>query len=58
MTTTREPFASDSLTFSAISRQHTTSKKLVASCHSLVLRSIQRRFTATPKRVFDAPLGV
>src|SRR2546421_288703 len=39
-------------------RRHTRRKKLVAPCHSLVLRSIQRRFPATPKRVFDAPLGV
>ena len=31
-----EPFAKDSETFSAISRQHTTLKKLVRSSHSFV----------------------
>ena len=44
-----EPFASVSDTFSAISRQHTTLKKLVCSSHSLLWRFCQRRLTATPK---------
>ena len=55
---TRVPRLSDSLTFSASSRQQITSKKLVASCHSPLLRSCQRRLTATPSRALAWPLGV
>src|SRR5207237_8617862 len=58
VTTTREPFPSDSATFSAISRQHTTLKKLVCSSHSWVWRFCQRRLTATPKLAFAEPLAV
>jgi hypothetical protein len=46
--TTRMPLVRLSATFSARSRQHTTSKNDVASCHSLVTLSCQRRLTATP----------
>ena len=49
MTTTRAPLVSDSLTFSAISRQQTTSKNDTASFRSLVWRSFQTRLTARPK---------
>ena len=49
VTMTREPRLSDSAAFSAISRQHTTSKKEVASSHSWVWRFCHRRLTARPK---------
>ena len=47
-----------SLTFSAISRQHTTSKKEVASSHSWVWRFCQRRLTANPKEAVGCPVLV
>ena len=58
MTTTREPFPSDSATFSAISRQQTTLKNEVCSSHSWVLRFCHRRLTATPNDAFAAPFAV
>ena len=48
-TMTLAPRVMVSLTFSAISRQHTTSKNEVASSHSWVWRFCQRRLTASPK---------
>ena len=47
-----------SLTFSAISRQHTTSKNEVASSHSWVWRFCQRRLTASPKVTLAWPVLV
>jgi len=47
VTTTRMPLRL-SAKFSARSRQQMTSKKDVDSCHSRVVLSCQRRFTATP----------
>ena len=58
MTTTREPLPSDSVTFSAISRQQTTLKKLVCSSHSLLWRFCQRRLTAMPNDALAAPPAV
>src|ERR1700691_2647344 len=55
---TRAPLWVLSLTFSASSRQQTTSKNDVASSHSCVWRFCQRRLTASPKVVVDCPLGV
>ena len=55
---TREPFASDSLAFSAISRQHTMSKNDTASLRSFVCRSFQTRLTASPKLAVAWPEGV
>ena len=55
VTTTREPLPSDSETFSAISRQHTTLKKLVCSSHSCDWRFCHRRLTAIPKDALAAP---
>ncbi len=52
---TREPLVRLSATFSAISRQHTTSKKEVASSHSWVWRFCQRRLTARPKLAVACP---
>ena len=52
---TRAPRVRVSLTFSAISRQHTTSKKDVASSHSWVWRFCQRRLTASPKEAVGWP---
>ena len=49
------PLPTDSDTFSAISRQHTTLKKEVRSSHSLVWRFIHRRFTARPNVAFGCP---
>jgi len=48
VTTTRMPLVRLSATFSARSRQQMTSKNDVDSCHSWVVRSCQRRLTATP----------
>jgi hypothetical protein len=47
VTTTRVPLKRLSATFSARSRQQTTSKKEVDSCHSWVTRSCQRRVDDT-----------
>jgi hypothetical protein len=58
LTTMRAPLPMDSHTFSAISRQHTTLKKLVCSSHSWVLRFCHRRLTATPNDALATPLGV
>ena len=55
---TRAPRVMVSLTFSAISRQHTTSKKDVASSHSWVWRFCQRRLTANPKVTLAWPVLV
>ena len=46
----RLPLAIESLTFSAMSPQQTTLKKLVRSSHSFVWRFCQRRLTAMPRR--------
>ena len=58
VTSTRAPLVSDSLAFSAISRQQTTSKNDTASFFSLVWRSFQTRLTASPKVAVAWPLGV
>src|SRR5262249_8233139 len=58
VTTTRVPFPIDSATFSAISRQHTTLRKLVCSSHSFVWRFCQRRLTATENDALAAPPAV
>ena len=55
---TRAPRVRVSLTFSAISRQHTTSKKEVASSHSWVWRFCHRRLTASPKEAVGCPVLV
>src|SRR5437764_7722380 len=55
---TREPRVNDSLAFSAISRQQTTSKNDVASSHSWVWRFCHRRLTASPNVAVAAPEGV
>src|SRR6202012_6222561 len=57
-TMTRAPRVRVSLTFSAISLQHTTSKKDVASSHSWVWRFCQRRLTASPKEAVGCPVLV
>src|SRR5271154_4674735 len=58
VTITREPRARLSDAFSAISRQHTTSKNDVASSHSWVWRFCQRRLTANPKEAVGCPVLV
>ena len=58
VTTTRVPLVMDSPTFSAISRQATTSKKEVDSSHVLVWRFCQRRFTARPNLAMACPAAV
>ncbi len=58
MTITREPRDRLSATFSAISRQHTTSKNEVASSHSWVWRFCHRRLTANPKLAVAWPVLV
>ena len=55
---TRVPLDMESLTFSAMSPQHTTLKKLVRSSHSFVWRFCHRRLTAMPSRVRLARRGV
>ena len=55
VTIIRIPLESESATFSARSRQHTTSKNDVASCHSWVVRSCQRRLTAMPSWAVARP---
>ena len=55
---TRVPLAIESLTFSAMSPQHTTLKKLVRSSHSFVWRFCHRRLTAMPRRAFAWPDAV
>jgi hypothetical protein len=54
----RVPFESDSHTLSAISFQHTTSRKETDSFQSLLWASRQRRLTATPNEARAAPDGV